>query len=234
MTEQRIPGIKPDTVAPVPFDSGLATGSGVLALRAPYGGALLGKVPLLTAANVDLAVAVAKHALHDQLLLQWRRAQTWAGDCARLPRGAEADQPNAVLRNQIGGLLIEAGLPADYLHLVTGGGGTVGNALVDHHDVAAITFTGSPEVGCGIRARASRKRVGLELGNNAPVITEPDGDSPAAAAKIKMTDGHCLTNSGDCSRGAIVDFDATRICRRLDRGRIHRRTRRARQDTGCR
>ena len=35
MTEQRIPGIKPDTVTPVPFDGGLATGSGALALRAP-------------------------------------------------------------------------------------------------------------------------------------------------------------------------------------------------------
>ena len=97
----------------------------------------------------------------------------------------------------------------------------VGNALMDHLDVAAITATGSPEAGWGIRARASRKRVGLELGNNVPVITEPDGDSRAAAAKIKMTGGHCFTNSGDCSRGAIVDFDATQICRRLDRGRIH-------------
>ena len=50
-------------------------------------------------------------------------------------------------------------------------------ALVDHPDVALITFTGSPEVGWGIRARAPRKRVGLELGNNAPCIIEADGDA---------------------------------------------------------
>jgi acyl-CoA reductase-like NAD-dependent aldehyde dehydrogenase len=62
----------------------------------------------------------------------------------------------------------------------------VGNALVDHPDVALITFTGSPEVGWGIRARAPRKHVGLELGNNAPVIIEPDGDWRTAAAKIKV------------------------------------------------
>ncbi len=43
-----------------------------------------------------------------------------------------------------------------------------------------------PDVGWGIRARAPRKRVGLELGNNAPVIIEPDGDWQTAAAKIKM------------------------------------------------
>ncbi len=83
-------------------------------------------------------------------------------------------------------LVEECGLPAGYLQVVTGSGGTVGNALVDHPDVALITFTGSPEVGWGIRARAPRKRVGLELGNNAPCIIEPDGDWQAAAAKIKV------------------------------------------------
>jgi acyl-CoA reductase-like NAD-dependent aldehyde dehydrogenase len=83
-------------------------------------------------------------------------------------------------------LVEECGLPADQLQVVTGGGGTVGNALVDHPDVALITFTGSPEVGWAIRARAPRKRVGLELGNNAPVIIEADGDWATAAAKIKV------------------------------------------------
>ena len=83
-------------------------------------------------------------------------------------------------------LVDECGLPPEYLQVVTGGGGTVGNALVDHPDVALITFTGSPEVGWSIRARAPRKRVGLELGNNAPCIIEPDGDWTTAAAKIKV------------------------------------------------
>ena len=83
-------------------------------------------------------------------------------------------------------LVEECGLPAEYLQVVTGGGSTVGNALVDHPDVALITFTGSPEVGWGIRARAPRKRVGLELGNNAPCIIEADGDWVTAAAKIKV------------------------------------------------
>jgi acyl-CoA reductase-like NAD-dependent aldehyde dehydrogenase len=83
-------------------------------------------------------------------------------------------------------LIDECGLPADYLHVVTGSGGTVGNAIVDHPDIALITFTGSPDVGWSIRARAPRKRVGLELGNNAPVIIEPDGDWKSAAAKIKI------------------------------------------------
>ena len=46
-------------------------------------------------------------------------------------------------------LIDECGLPADYLQVVTGGGSTVGNAVVDHPDIALITFTGSPDVGLG-------------------------------------------------------------------------------------
>ncbi len=83
-------------------------------------------------------------------------------------------------------LINECGLPAEQLSVVTGGGGTVGNALVDHPDVAMITFTGSPDVGWGIRGRAPRKKVGLELGNNAPVIIEADADWRGAADKIKV------------------------------------------------
>jgi acyl-CoA reductase-like NAD-dependent aldehyde dehydrogenase len=83
-------------------------------------------------------------------------------------------------------LVEECGLPAGYLHVVVGGGGTVGNAIVDHPGIVLITFTGSPPVGWGIRARAPKKKVGLELGNNAPVIIEPSGDWKAAAAKIKV------------------------------------------------
>jgi acyl-CoA reductase-like NAD-dependent aldehyde dehydrogenase len=83
-------------------------------------------------------------------------------------------------------LIEECGLPADQLHVVCGGGSTIGNAIVDHPDIALVTFTGSPEVGWGIRSRAPRKRVGLELGNNAPIIIEPDGDWKTAAAKIKV------------------------------------------------
>ncbi len=83
-------------------------------------------------------------------------------------------------------LIEECGLPADYLHVVAGGGGTIGNALVDHRDIELITFTGSPDVGWSIRGRAPRKKVGLELGNNAPVIIEPDGDWRSAAAKIRL------------------------------------------------
>jgi acyl-CoA reductase-like NAD-dependent aldehyde dehydrogenase len=91
---------------------------------------------------------------------------------------------SAILLQEI--LMDECGLPPGWLNIVTGSGGTVGDPLVEHPDVAVVTFTGSPEVGWAIAAKAADKNVGLELGNNAPVIIEPSGDWAAAAAKISV------------------------------------------------
>ena len=82
-------------------------------------------------------------------------------------------------------LLDECGLPDGWLNVVTCPG-SVANRLAEHPDVAMITFTGSSSVGWGLRADAPRKKVSLELGNNAPVVIEPDSDWRTAAAKIKV------------------------------------------------
>lgn len=79
----------------------------------------------------------------------------------------------------------ECGLPEDMLSVVVCPG-SVAEHLVTHPDVALITFTGSPEVGWAIRAKAPRKKVGLELGNNAPVIIEPDAVVSTVAAKVSI------------------------------------------------
>ena len=105
-----------------------------------------------------------------------------AAGCPVVLKPASAT-PLTALR--IARLFEEAGLPPGWLNVITCGG-AVANHLVEHPDVAMITFTGSPEVGWGIRARAARKRVGLELGNNAPVILEPSADLESAAAKIAV------------------------------------------------
>lgn len=83
-------------------------------------------------------------------------------------------------------VLFDAGLPPEYLSVVPGSGSVIGDALVHHPDVALISFTGSPEVGWGIRSAAPRKRVGLELGNNSPLIVCADGDWRAAAAAVRL------------------------------------------------
>ncbi|MEI7593103.1 MAG: aldehyde dehydrogenase family protein [Actinomycetes bacterium] len=82
-------------------------------------------------------------------------------------------------------LLDECGLPAGWLNVVTCNGATA-DRMVTHDDIAMVTFTGSPAVGWAIRAAAPRKKVSLELGNNAPVVIEPDGDWSGAARKIAI------------------------------------------------
>lgn len=81
-------------------------------------------------------------------------------------------------------LLVEAGLPAGWLTVVTDNRSSAGPALVGHHVPKLITFTGSSQVGWGIAATAFRKKVALELGSNAPVIVAADADVDAAAARI--------------------------------------------------
>lgn len=76
----------------------------------------------------------------------------------------------------IGELLMEAGLPAGALNIVPGPGSVVGNRIVEDDRVAMVTFTGSPEVGIGIRAKAGLKRVTLELGSNAALIVDQGVD----------------------------------------------------------
>src|SRR5438105_1671246 len=61
---------------------------------------------------------------------------------------------------KLAALLAECGLPEGFLTVTVGAGSVVGDALVNHDDVAMITFTGSPPVGWGIRAAAPRKKVG--------------------------------------------------------------------------
>jgi acyl-CoA reductase-like NAD-dependent aldehyde dehydrogenase len=80
-------------------------------------------------------------------------------------------------------MLTEVGLPPGWLNVVTGSGAQVGGPMCVHADVDYITFTGSPEVGWGIAARAPKKKVRLELGSNAPLIVDSESDWVTAAAK---------------------------------------------------
>jgi acyl-CoA reductase-like NAD-dependent aldehyde dehydrogenase len=83
-------------------------------------------------------------------------------------------------------LLIEAGLPEDWISVLTGSIEEVAEPLVEHSIPRMVTFTGSPAVGWSIVVRAPRKKVSLELGSNAPVIVEPDADLAIVAAAIRV------------------------------------------------
>jgi len=59
-------------------------------------------------------------------------------------------------------------------------------AFTEDERLKLLTFTGSPEVGWALKARAGRKKVVLELGGNAAAVVEPDADLEATAAKLAI------------------------------------------------
>jgi succinate-semialdehyde dehydrogenase/glutarate-semialdehyde dehydrogenase len=76
----------------------------------------------------------------------------------------------------------EAGVPAGVLNVITGDSGAIGEVLTTHDAVRVVTFTGSTEIGRVLMRQASGtiKKVGLELGGNAPFIVFDDADLDAA------------------------------------------------------
>jgi phenylacetaldehyde dehydrogenase len=100
---------------------------------------------------------------------------------------------------RLGQLLLDAGLPAGVVNVVTGFGET-GAALVEHHGVDKVAFTGSTEVGKKIAAAAAGnlKKVSLELGGKAPNIIFADADLDAAIAGAALAgffnEGQCCVN----------------------------------------
>jgi 1-pyrroline-5-carboxylate dehydrogenase len=82
----------------------------------------------------------------------------------------------------------DAGIPAGVFNFVTGGGRTVGQTLVDHPDVAGITFTGSYDVGMNILRTFAYdhypRPVIAEMGGKNPVIVSNKADLDKAAMGV--------------------------------------------------
>ena len=118
-------------------------------------------------------------------------------------------------------LLTECGLPPGHLNIVTGSGAKVGDPLVDHDDVAMITFTGSPEVGWSIRGRA-RPQEGR------PGAREQRARDPRARRRRRHRGQEDLGGRLQ-SRRAVVHLHPAGVRARVDRGQVARRARPARR-----
>ncbi|QCW51642.1 aldehyde dehydrogenase [Nocardioides dongxiaopingii] len=83
-------------------------------------------------------------------------------------------------------LVEEAGFPPGTVNVVTGFGAEAGQALVDHPDLAKISFTGSTGTGSRIAANVAARFLGstLELGGKSPNIVFGDADVDNAAMGV--------------------------------------------------
>jgi acyl-CoA reductase-like NAD-dependent aldehyde dehydrogenase len=85
---------------------------------------------------------------------------------------------------ELAACFVDAGLPEGVLSVLTGPGGTLGDALVSDARVRKISFTGSTATGERIARMAGVKKLSLELGASCPVIVLPDADLEQAASAV--------------------------------------------------
>lgn len=117
------------------------------------------------------------------LFVAWKCAPALAAGCTVVIKPSEFASASTL---ELMALTREAGFPDGVFNVVTGFGHEAGSALVDHPQVAKITFTGSDVTGAKIYAQAAKtmKRVSLELGGKSPNIVFDDCDLDKAAAGV--------------------------------------------------
>ena len=121
-------------------------------------------------------------------------------------------------------ILEEAGLPEGVLNFLPGKGSVIGQHLVEHPDVAFITFTGSKEVGLSILQNANHfdlgqthvKRVIAEMGGKNAIIIDADADlDEAVTGVVHSAFGYSGQKCSACSRVIVLEENYDRFVNRL-------------------
>ncbi len=114
-------------------------------------------------------------------LFTWKVAPALAAGNTVVAKPSELTPMTAYLLSEISR---EANLPPGVLNIIHGAGAKVGQSLVEHPKVQAISFTGGTQTGARIAATAAPrfKKLSLELGGKNPNIVFADCDFERAVA----------------------------------------------------
>jgi phenylacetaldehyde dehydrogenase len=136
-------------------------------------------------------------------------APALAAGCTTVLKPAEQTSLTAL---RLADMVLEAGIPAGVVNIITGYGHTAGDRMVKHPDVDKVAFTGSTEIGKLINrnATATLKHVTLELGGKSPVVVMPDVDvaetAPGVSQAIFFNSGQvCVAGSRLYAHKSIFD-----------------------------
>jgi len=126
-------------------------------------------------------------------LFTWKIAPALAAGNAVIGKPSEFTPMTAYLFSKV---CIEAGLPNGVLNIIHGLGPKVGQAIVEHKGIKAISFTGGTITGASIASIAAPKfkKLSLELGGKNPNIIFGDADIDKA---IKTTVNTSFMNQGE-------------------------------------
>jgi len=115
-------------------------------------------------------------------------------------------------------ILTNAGLPEGVLGVVTGPGEIVGDAIVTHPQIRAVSFTGEVATGKQVSSRAAPllKRLTLELGGSDPMIICRDADlTDAAKGAISGRFFNCGQTCTAVKRLIVDETVADEVTRKL-------------------
>lgn len=152
-------------------------------------------------------------------LLMWKLAPLLAAGCTVVVKPSGYTPVTAL---ELAKRVHEAGFPAGVFNVLTSSGSSVGKALVAHHGVKQVAFTGSPEVGVKIAQSAAEHfaRSLLELGGKSAQIVFADADLDEAVngliAGIFAASGQtCVAGSRLIVHRSIYDELLKRLAARV-------------------
>lgn len=139
--------------------------------------------------------------------LAWKIAPALAAGNSIVVKPAELAPLSAI---RLGELALDAGIPPGVFNVVPGLGHIAGKAIGLHHDVDAVTFTGSTEVGrhfLRYAADSNLKKITLECGGKSPQIVMADAAGELDRI-VENLAGAAFWNMGqNCTCGSRILVD---------------------------
>lgn len=139
-------------------------------------------------------------------LFTWKIAPALAAGNCVVAKPSEITPMTAYL---LGDICSQAGLPKGVLNIVHGLGNSTGQAIIEHQDIKAISFTGGTTTGAHIARIAAPmfKKLSLELGGKNPNIIFADCDY---ANMLETTVKSSFSNQGQiCLCGSRIFIETT-------------------------
>jgi len=139
----------------------------------------------------------------------------FAAGCAMVLKPASQTPFSAIA---IAVLAERAGIPTGLFSVITGSAAAIGGEMTSNPIVRKVTFTGSTEIGTELYRQSAPtiKKLGLELGGNAPFIVFDDADLDAAVegaliAKFRNNGQTCVCANRIYVQDAVYDAFAEKL-----------------------
>ncbi len=139
-------------------------------------------------------------------LFSWKVAPALAAGCTVVGKPSEFTPLTA---SMLGEVCQKVGLPDGVLNIVQGIGSIAGQAIVEHPDIKAISFTGGTATGRKIAATAAPafKKLSLELGGKNATVVFADSDLKLA---VEQSIRAAFTNQGQiCLCGSRILIESS-------------------------